>query len=192
MLYAVSYSESFSDKREEAAYQHRLGRKLLFWAMEQEYGIDAKLLSIETGEHDQPFFANHPARFSLSHCRGYVCCTLSTEKIGVDIEVLRDYDPRLARRICTAGELRALEACPRRDRALTALWTLKESRMKLSGKGISFGFQNAAFHWESDTFRSVEQEIASVTLEPFPDVFLSVCTAGELPREVKIADISRL
>ena len=112
MLYAVSYSKSFSNRKEEAAYQHLLGRKLLFWAMEQEYGVDASLLSIETGEHGKPCFRNHPAKFNLSHCQGYVCCAVSTEEIGVDIEALREYDPKIARRICTADELNYLETSP--------------------------------------------------------------------------------
>ena len=192
MLYAVSYSESFSNKKEEAAFQRHLAKKLLFWAMEREYGADAALLSIEKGEHGKPRFTNHSAEFSLSHCRGYVCCAASTKQIGADVECLREYDPRLAQRICTAGELRTLETCSRQDRALTALWTLKESRMKLSGRGISFGFQNAAFLWEGGSFRPAEEGISAMTLEPFPDVFLSVCTAGELPLEAQIIDFSRL
>ena len=60
MLYAVSYSETFPTKKEEAAYQHLLGRKLLFWAMEREYGVDASLLSIEKREPGKPYFGNHP------------------------------------------------------------------------------------------------------------------------------------
>ena len=192
MLYAVSYSETFPNKKEEAACQHLLGRKLLFWAMEQEYGVDSSLLSIENGGHGKPYFANHPAEFNLSHCAGSVCCALSTEEIGVDMEALREYNPKIARHICSEDELRYLESCPRRDRAFTVLWTLKESRMKLSGAGTHFGFQNAAFHWDGEIFRPIERNIFTITFEPFPNVFLSVCTAGALPQDVKIVDISRL
>lgn len=192
MLYAVTYSETFPNKREEAAYQHLLGRKLLFWTMEQEYGVDSSRLSIEKGEHGKPFFANHPAKFSISHCDGYVCCALSTEEIGADIEALREYDPQIARRVCTGDELHFLEDCSQRGEAFTTLWTLKESRMKLSGEGTHFGFRKAAFHWNGETFRPVEQTVFTVTFEPFPNVFLSVCTAGKLPQDVKIPDVSKL
>lgn len=192
VLYAVSYSETFSAKKEEAAYQHLLGRKLLFWAMKQEYGADPALLSIERGEHGKPYFGNHLAKFSVSHCQGYVCCALSEHEIGVDAEVLREYDPRIARRICTEEELDFLENCPRQDEAFTILWTLKESRMKLSGEGTHFGFQKAAFLWNGDKFTAAEKSVSAVTFEPFPKVFLSVCTRDELPQDVNIIDISRL
>lgn len=192
MLYAVSYSESFPTKKEEAAYQHLLGRKLLFWAMEQEYGGDSSRLSIEKGEHGKPHFANHPAQFSISHCQGSVCCALSRHEIGADIEILREYDTRIARRVCTGDELDLLENSPCPDKAFTVLWTLKESRMKLSGEGSHFGFQKAAFFWDGEAFKPAEKQISAVTFEPFPNVFLSVCGEGELPQDVTIIDISRL
>ena len=192
VLYAVSYSGTFSAKKEEAAYQHLLGRKLLFWAMEQEYGVNPSQLFIEKGEHGKPHFTNHPAQFSISHCQGIVCCALSKSEIGVDIEALRQYDPRIARRICTEYEFRHLETCPRQSDAFTVLWTLKESRMKLSGGGTHFGFQNAAFLWDGESFCPAEHGIFAATFEPFPHVFLSVCTQGELPQDANLVDSSLL
>lgn len=192
MLYVTSYTGSFSSRKEEAAHQHDLSRKLLSFAMEQEYGIPLSSLQIETGKHGKPHFSNYPARFSLSHCRGAVCCALSNAEIGVDIEVLRPYDSRLARHICTPQELVFLETSCSPDKALTTLWTLKESLMKLSGLGFAYGFQNAEFAWESGSFRSLRQEIETATFEPFPDFILSVCTAGGLPEKVKTVDISKL
>ena len=192
VLCAVSYPETFSAKKEEAAYQHLLGRKLLYWVMEQEYGADPALLSVEGGEHGKPYFSNHPAEFSISHCQGYVCCALSEHEIGADMEVLREYDPRIARRICTEDELHFLEACTRRNEAFTVLWTLKESRMKLSGEGTHFGFQKAEFLWDEEKFSAAEKRVSAVTFEPFPNVFLSVCTEGKLPTEVKIIPLSKI
>lgn len=192
MLYVTSYTGSFSSRKKEAAHQHDLSRKLLSFAMEQEYGISLSSLQIETGKHGKPFFPNFPAQFSLSHCRGAVCCALSDWEIGVDIEAIRPYDPRLARHICTPQELVFLEASCSPDKALTTLWTLKESLMKLSGLGFAYGFQNAEFVWESGSFRPARQEIETATFEPFPDFILSVCTAGGLPEKVKTVDISKL
>ncbi len=148
MLYITPYEHTFSRRREEAAFQRDLARRLLGYAMEREHGVPIESLTMAKGPGGKPYFADHPARFNLSHCRGLVCCAVGQGEIGVDCEPLRPYDPRLAERICTRSELAFLENAADRDAVLTELWTLKESLMKLSGRGMAYGFQNAAFSLE--------------------------------------------
>ncbi len=181
MLYGVLYQRQFQTKREEAAYQRQLARRLLFYAMGGEYGVDAAGLDLRKTSAGKPFFADHPARFSLSHCPGLVCCGVGREEIGVDCEPIRPFDFRLAERICTREELDSLEGSPRGDVDLTVLWTLKESLMKLSGKGMSYGFRNAAFSFAGGRPSCAVPGIKAASFLNVPGFAVSACSHGEPP-----------
>ena len=145
MLYGARYEKTFSSRREELEFQRAMAEKLLCWALRSERGLDLSTLHRERTPDGKPFFSDCPVQFSLSHCRGMVCCGLSDAPVGVDVESSRPFSQRLAERVCTQEERAWLEAQPDQERGFLSLWTLKESVMKLSGKGIAYGFQQAAF-----------------------------------------------
>lgn len=154
LIYAVRYGQRFSSRREEAALQRQLAQGLLRLALQREYGLELDALPMEKGPHGKPYFVGAPVHFSLSHCPGLVCCCLHTDEVGVDAEGPRPFSQRLARRICTKEEAAWLAASLNPARDLIALWTLKESVMKLEGQGIAMGFQNAAFTFPEGEPRS--------------------------------------
>ncbi len=188
MLYAAAYQESFSTKAEATAYQRELGRRLLKWSMRREYGVKLSALKLAAGPHGKPFFQNHPACFSISHCRGLVCCALGEREIGVDAEPVRPFDPRLARRICAPEELAYLETVSDQGLELTALWTLKESLMKMTGEGIRFGFQNARFPTPLGNPMIPAPGITALCLTDIPGYLVSVCGKGEMPGVIQIVE----
>lgn len=159
MIYAVRYGQRLSSRREEAALQRQLARGLLRLALQREYGLELDALPMDRGPHGKPYFVGAPVHFSLSHCRGLVCCCLHTDEVGVDAEGPRPFSPRLARRICTKEEAAWLAASPDPARDLTALWTLKESVMKLSGQGLGFGLKNASFTFPGGEPRFRDQRV---------------------------------
>ncbi len=192
MLYAVPYNKKFSSRSEEAAYQRELSRTLLHWAVKREYGKKYPLSEIVYGSHGKPAFSNSPVKFSLSHCRGLACCALGAEEVGVDAEAVRPFDLRLARRICTPEEWEFLSSAPNRDEALILLWTLKESLMKLTGKGIGYGFRNAAFMFRHDKPVPALAGVQAASFRPVPGVLLSICCRGEPPKELKLQELPEL
>lgn len=192
MLYAARYFKTFSNRREEASYQHLLAQKLLNWAMKQEYGAESTDFNLVYSPHGKPFFSNHPARFSLSHCRGLVCCALSEEDIGVDAEQILSYSSRLARRICTPEELEYLASASDQTEALTALWTLKESLMKLTGEGLQYGFQNASFTFDQGRPVPTLPGVQAFCFHSVSGFLVSVCCRGNPPKELKLVDLPQL
>lgn len=69
--------------------------------------------------------------FSIAHSRWLVVCAVSEQEVGVDVEMIRKIDPRMRRKILSAGE----QNCP--DEALLAKWVAKESYLKYTGEGLS-------------------------------------------------------
>lgn len=159
LIYAVRYGQRLSSRREEAALQRQLARGLLRLALRREYGLELDALPMDRGPHGKPYFVGAPVHFSLSHCPGLVCCCLHTGEVGVDAEGPRPFSQRLARRICTKEEAAWLATSPNPARDLIALWTLKESVMKLEGRGIAMGFQNAAFTFPEGKPRSADPQV---------------------------------
>lgn len=187
MLYALPYEKEFSGKREEKAFQHELSQKLLGYALQREYGLTLSDLRLETGPHGKPFFLDSPVKFSLSHCRGLVCCLLGTEEAGVDAEPLgRPFDLRLAERVCTPEELEALKTAPDPEKEFVFLWTLKESFLKLTGEGFHYGLQNAAFSRESGSWQPLLPDVAACSFSELDGFAVSLCCKGKPPRSLEL------
>jgi phosphopantetheinyl transferase len=103
---------------------------------------DAAPVVIDHDEAGRPIVAgNDRLMLAVAHSGEFVACTVSTRRVGVDIErsdrVEADHD--LARRVCTAHERRQLERLPAplRRAALIRLWTRKEAVVKALGVGLA-------------------------------------------------------
>ena len=92
--------------------------------------------------------------FNLSHTDGLVAAAVAAApglRLGIDVESARGRERNfveLARRFWSESEADAIEEAPegdmRRARFL-ALWTLKESRLKATGDGLSGGLKTPVF-----------------------------------------------
>jgi 4'-phosphopantetheinyl transferase len=117
-------------------------------------GVDPTTLRFVKGEHGKPQlapeFAAHGLHFNLTHTEGLVAIAVSRHRdVGIDAENMyeRTTALRLARRYFTAEEARNMESLPleRQPVRFYSLWTLKESWMKATGRGVSAGLDNASF-----------------------------------------------
>lgn len=102
-----------------------------------------------------PEFDSLGLHFSVTHTEGLVAIAVSRHRdIGLDAENInaRTTALRLARRYFTAEEARNLEALPlaRQPLRFYSLWTLKESWMKATGRGVGAGLDNASFSLDDE------------------------------------------
>ena len=117
---------------------------LLAYAARRRWGLE-QLPAIARSEGGKPYFPTHPGyHFNISHSGTYALCALDDAPVGVDMEVVRPHHPKLAQRICSEEELAWLENQPNRARALLALWTAKESRVKCTGTGLTVPLRSIA------------------------------------------------
>lgn len=80
--------------------------------------------------------------FSLSHSGEYVICSVSDMPIGVDIQQVVSVSDRVIGRFCTEREKIWLDGCRDKSKSAIKLWTLKESYLKASEKGLADVFKS--------------------------------------------------
>lgn len=97
------------------------------------------------GSHGKPYLKAFPnASVSLSHTKGAAMVGISTQPIGVDIEnTNRTVSDAVFSRMCTKEEKARYTRIPKSERI--ALWTLKESYLKLSGSGLTKPLSSVSF-----------------------------------------------
>lgn len=111
---------------------------LLLHTLQHEYGINENQVRMEVEKNGKPYLASHPyIFFNLSHCDSGVVCGISSNPIGVDIEVIRDIDSRVTKRVCNTAEQNILAHAGNPAYTFTSMWTLKESYLKAIGCGLS-------------------------------------------------------
>ena len=91
--------------------------------------------SLKYSENEKPFVNN--IFFNVSHAGDYVVGVLSDCEVGCDIEKVVSAPLEVAEHYFNPGELEYIKSEQDKDRAFFTLWTLKESYMKMTGRGMS-------------------------------------------------------
>jgi len=94
-------------------------------------------LEFSVNEYGKPFLINSACvHFSISHSKNYVVCSIANEPVGIDIEVTRPIDIKIAERFFAPDEVDYISRGQSTKRFFE-IWTKKESRIKWEGKGLS-------------------------------------------------------
>ena len=140
------YSEASAFRREKAdAFTFPGARRLSLCASAllaeglKEYGLAESELEYELGVHGKPAIKGHPEiHFSISHSVDKVMVCFAKSEVGCDIEKCEpksdDKEVALSKRFFHFNEARSVEDNPE---LFYRYWTLKESFVKQSGKGLS-------------------------------------------------------
>lgn len=122
--------------------QNALAYLLLIYALREE-GVFVDMPEFYYGEHNKPYLKNYPGwHFNFSHCKNAVCCVLSREEVGIDIEEIGNYKEHLAEYISTEEELEFLHNSENQADEFYKLWTRKEAVFKMTGSGITKDIKN--------------------------------------------------
>lgn len=110
---------------------------LLALAAREEWGM-SPLTEIIRSSGGKPRFSTQSGReFNLSHSGPMALCALDSAPVGADIQQIKECRIGLPAKVCSPRELEWLEAQPVLWAAFATLWTLKESRVKQSGQGLT-------------------------------------------------------
>lgn len=90
----------------------------------------------------KPFLAGYPdIHFNFSHCCGGILCAVDHAPVGVDIENIQFFDD-LARDVLSDREYQDTISSGTPEVRFTEYWTMKESRLKLEGTGLTDNIRN--------------------------------------------------
>ena len=133
--------ELVSPERREKVIRYRmpddrkrsLGAGIILRRILQENGLSES--DLQYSENEKPVADS--VFFNVSHAGDYVVGVSSDCEVGCDIEKIRKAPMEIAQRHFLAVESAYIQEAPDRDKAFFTLWTLKESYMKMTGKGMS-------------------------------------------------------
>ncbi len=111
------------------------GRVLLGYMLKKDCGLDS--YSLQYGEKGKPYLKNSDIFFNISHSGSLVMCSLSEKEIGCDVQILKEYRPRVAERFFCEREISLLQKAENQSRTFIRLWAIKESILKKEATGLS-------------------------------------------------------
>lgn len=110
-----------------------LGAGIIIKKILEENGLTEN--SLKYSENEKPVVEN--LFFNISHAGDYVIGVVSDCEVGCDIEKNTDAPLEVAERFFNPDEIEYIKASADKNKAFFTLWTLKESYMKMTGKGMS-------------------------------------------------------
>ncbi|MEZ5082177.1 MAG: 4'-phosphopantetheinyl transferase superfamily protein [Bacteroidales bacterium] len=162
-----------------------LGEVLCRKCLGEKLSIPSCDIEIKKTENGTPYLQEiHPdIFFNLSHSGDWVVAALSEREIGLDVEKIKKPSYRIAERYFSTSELDALNSLKDQDKAnyFYDLWTLKESYLKLLGKGLTKSLGSFSISGQHGNFQLINDNSGhrNVYFRQYnidPDYKFSVCS----------------
>lgn len=135
--------------------------------------------SLKYSENGKPV-ADH-LHFNISHAGDYVVGVVSDDEVGCDIERNVNAPLEIAEHYFHSTEREYIEAASDPGKAFFTLWTLKESYMKMTGRGMDLPLDSFEIVRKDARFvlgKSPEKPGFFRTME-FEDYIFSVCNESD-------------
>jgi len=124
---------------------------------------------IEESENGKPSIKGRSDfHFNLSHSGDKAMCIISDKEVGCDVEKIKDYNPSIARRFFSDEENLILlneEDDLEKKQLFFRMWTLKESFIKVIGKGIALPLNEFSFIFDKKEI-SLKQSVTNLEYTP--------------------------
>ena len=193
-LLAQLYSSLPEFRRRKAdSYQHD-GRiqSVCAWALlmhalkESGIGRDDEFGITDEGK---PYLKREGIEFSISHTAGRVMCVISDRPVGCDTERIA-HRHGISERFFSEREKEQVSSSDDEDRTFCRIWTLKESYLKATGKGMSIPLDSFSIGL-GDTVSMEPEKGCSFREYLMEDGFCySACImGGELPKDMINIDL---
>ena len=131
-------------------------------AIADRFSVSPRDVVLSADDRGKPFCKNFEIELSLAHSGDYAVCAISCAPIGIDIQKIEPYNPRVAKRVCKDAELEAIEKSGDRAAEFIKLWTKKEAALKMQGTGVIHSMKHCLDGQQVETVR-------------FFDYFVSIC-----------------
>jgi len=127
-----------------------LSRRLII----DKLGIKNRDISFSTNEFGKPFLKDFPGfHFNLSHSGRWVVCSVDKQPVGIDVEEIQTIDLDISKNYFSPDEHMDLMKMDDKMSYFFTLWTLKESYIKIVGKGLSLPLNSFSIRFLGDSIR---------------------------------------
>jgi 4'-phosphopantetheinyl transferase len=133
------------------------------YAICKRLGISNRDLDFGANEYGKPVLHEpNGIHFNISHSGNWVVCAVDDTVVGIDVEMIKPIDFKIAERFFSRDEYISFMNQPEEIKLkyFYMIWTLKESYIKAEGKGLSIPLNSFTIRMESnDISVSVNNEI---------------------------------
>ena len=146
-------------KRTSGAQRSLFGELLARFIIGKTLGVDSERIVFNKSKNGKPFLNSTELHFNLSHSGDYVVMAASDLEVGIDIELIRTINYRIAERFFSPDEVSILnsKAGSNKLEYFFDLWTLKESYLKLIGTGLTRSLSSFTIEFDDGEFRMKEK-----------------------------------
>jgi len=125
-------------------------------------------------KNGKPYLDNYnEINFNISHCCKGTVCLFDDYRCGIDIQDISEISEDIIDIICSKKEIDEIKSSANPKRKICILWTLKESYVKYSGKGLTDEICNYDF---SETFFKFERFGCCFSVFDMDSYIISVCS----------------
>ena len=168
--------------RRDADKRLSLGAALLLRRALSDCGLDPDC-DIVRGEHGKPYIPGG-AFFNLSHSGKIAVCALSPFEVGCDVQEMTAVRERVAKRFFAPEEYAHVSSAGSEEERLDLFfryWTLKESFLKVTGRGLSLplGSFRIVLGGDISVIHSVDDREYRFFEYPTDGYRCALCVAGE-------------
>lgn len=154
------------------------------YALCKRLGVKNEDLVFGTNKYGKPVLLKpDEAHFNISHSGKWISCAVDDKSVGIDIEVIKPIDYPACTSILSKEECAYLEELPQdlKLKYFYMIWTLKESYVKMKGKGLYIPFNSFTIGIENSNIRMKPKEDNLFFYQSFlcDDVLYSVCTKSQ-------------
>ncbi|MCI9137038.1 MAG: 4'-phosphopantetheinyl transferase superfamily protein [Lachnospiraceae bacterium] len=193
VVYYAFCPNFFESKKIYRKHQRELEDKILSYDFINRFNIQFEKNNVGKGEYGKPYWkGKENIHFNVSNTDGLVVCACSDCEVGVDAEKAREIREPVLKRCCNSEEISYI--FQERDTLYSALageedsvqnrflqiWTLKESYIKMTGKGMHFPLQDVTFSIERENEVQIKSSQPGYFVqERRGDYWISLCAEEE-------------
>lgn len=186
--------------REEDRLRGLFGDLLIRHQIAAQLGLANEEIEFGTNDYGKPYLKDvNNFHFNISHSGQWVVAAIDEKPVGIDIEEIQDIDLEISEHYFSPDEHDDLLKQPDSRDYFFTLWSLKESYIKILGKGLSHPLNAFSIKFLTD-----KEIIIKANGRPMEDIYftrynidnsykMGLCAQhNELPRHVNMLTMDEL
>ena len=151
-----------------------LGEILLIKLL-SDLNINYKSIDIYKNKYGKPYIKNRELYFNISHSKDFVVCTISNNKIGIDIEQIREANDSIIKQFATNKEIEYINQNQKYyNKRCFEIFTLKESYFKCLGTNLNH-IKKIEFELNDKTIKSSNNKFHFTLINNIDNYIIAIC-----------------